>query len=134
MLAFVMFRCGLIFPVGYMTYSSCLPQRKSMRGECAAICTFGLLMTIFYLIVIFGIMGVLGKKMGVELSAVYVPCNYELNIKINYLVFNNNNFSDRGIFLAVIPEFLIYYNNSMIFAICYYFALIFPEIVRYVRI
>lgn len=76
MLAFVMYRSGLIFPVGYMTYSSCLPQRKTMRGESVIICTFGLLMTIFYLMIVFGIMGVLGHKMGVELSATYVPCDY----------------------------------------------------------
>lgn len=74
MLAFVMFRCGLIFPVGYMTYSSCLPQRKSMRGESVVICTGGLIVTIFNLMCIFGVMGVLGKKMGVDLSAIYVPC------------------------------------------------------------
>lgn len=74
--AFVMYRGGLIFPVGYMTYSSCLPQRTTMRGESVVICTCGTLLTIFNLMVVFGVMGVLSTKMGVDLFAVYVPRNY----------------------------------------------------------
>lgn len=30
------------------------------------------------------------------------------------------------------PEFLLYHNNATVFAVCYYFSLLFPEIVRYV--
>lgn len=74
MLAFVMFRCGLIFPVGLMTYSSCLPQRKSMRFESVVIGTGSLILTIFNLMCVFGVMGVIGDHAGVDLSAVYVPC------------------------------------------------------------
>lgn len=81
-----MFRCGLIFPVGIMTYSSCLPHRTATRSESVTIWTIGLIMTVFYLVIIFGVMGVLGNNMGVDGSNLYVPCK----IKYVKVVFSSN--------------------------------------------
>ncbi|XP_017773862.1 PREDICTED: sodium-dependent noradrenaline transporter-like [Nicrophorus vespilloides] len=97
-------KLGLTYPIGYMTYAAYTDKNTNVgpATEAVFLNIFNVLLTIYYLVVLHAIAGVLSFAIGVNIEHVMVPF--------------------AGVYCAMIPEFLRFRDTPIIFIIIYHLS------------